>query len=178
MEIIDWLSENYKWMFSGIGVVIGIPLVTYIYNKIKSNHINVQNSISPTFVEETGSKQKENIIENNNTLNISAKEIESKRKHLSELEFEDYFTSLNGHTIAWNGKIATVSAKNKGKKVVRIQMTFESHLRTFFDINISEFPNVKLFKSGDTATINGKVYSADWPTFDLLNAKFLDWSKK
>ena len=111
-------------------------------------------------------------------LAITPKDIVKKRDHLSEIEFDEYFNSLIGHTVIWDGRIGTVSLK-KGGEAVRIQMTFsDQRLRAFFDINLKDYPNVRLFKSDDTATVTGKIHSPDWPTFDLEDSMILNWTKK
>jgi len=112
------------------------------------------------------------------SLAVAPIDIADKKEHLSEIEFEEYFNSFIGHTVTWDGRIGTVSLKKDGT-AVRIQMTFcDQKLRGFFDIKIKDYPNVKLFKSGDTATVKGKIHSPDWPTFDLEDAKILTWTKK
>jgi hypothetical protein len=113
----------------------------------------------------------------NKSLAVEPKDIIDKEKYLSALEFDEYFKSFTGHTVTWEGKIGTVSLM-KGGQEVRIQIIFKEILRGFFDIRIIEFPNVKLFRSGDIAIVTGEIHSPDWPTFNLMNPKVLKWTKK
>ncbi|ACH39794.1 hypothetical protein Gbem_2790 [Citrifermentans bemidjiense Bem] len=127
-----------------------------------------------TFGDDLEIKEPNNLV----ALAITPKDIVNKRDHLSEIEFDEYFNSFIGHTVIWEGRICTVSLKNGGE-AVRIQMTFsDQRLRAFFDINLKDYPNVRLFKANDTATVTGKIYSPDWPTFDLEDSKILNWTKK
>jgi len=113
-----------------------------------------------------------------NTLAVAPKDIVDKKEHLSEIEFDEYFNSFIGHTVNWEGRVGTVSLK-KGGEAVSIQMIFcDKKLRGFLDIKLKDYPNVKLFKSGDSAIVSGKIHSPDWPTFDLKDAKILKWTKK
>ena len=183
MIIVDWLSNNYQWVFSGVGVAVFIPLFAMFINRM--NKVGSQNEkdsevstfSSMSFSQETQIQNKNE--DKTNILDITAQEIAQKKDHLSEIEFEEYFNSLSGHCIVWEGEIGTVAVNKYDKSSVTIQMTFDAKaLRTFFDINISVYPNVRLFKSGDRAVVSGVITSPDWPIFDLLNPKILNWTKK
>jgi hypothetical protein len=98
---------------------------------------------------------------------------------LSEIDFQSYFNSFDGHIVTWEGKIGTVTLDKNDNQTVKIQIVFPSGgLRAFFSIRISDFPSIKLFKSGDTAKVNGQINKPDWPTLDLVNVKILEWRKK
>lgn len=164
MEFIDWLSKNYNWLFSGIGVVILVSLSKIIRiiitrRKAKPNHADSNSD--------------------NKSLEISPSDISKKQKHLSDIDFQNYFKSFDGHIVTWDGEIGTVSLDNRDPEKVKIQIIFSGGImRAFFTIRIKEFPNVKLFKSGDTAKVTGKIAVPNWPTMDLLDVNILEWKKR
>jgi hypothetical protein len=120
-----------------------------------------------------------NETDESKSLSVEPKDIIDKKKYLSEIEFDEYFKSFAGHTVTWEGEIGTVSLmKGRQEQEVRIQIVYEERLRGFFDIKVVDFPNVKLFKSGDIAIVTGEIHSPDWPTFNLVNPKVLEWTRK
>lgn len=112
------------------------------------------------------------------SLNIAPNDIADKKDHLSEVEFDEYFNSFSGYIITWEGRIGTVSLKRGGQSVSMQIIFCNEKLRGFFDIRIKDYPNVKLFKSGDIAMVTGRIKSPNWPTFDLVDAKILKWTRK
>ena len=184
MNVIDWLSNNYQWLFSGIGVVLLVSLFSVLISVLRKkipkkvgkkqivldsndSNLNEVTNITPvakSFVDEL--------------LEISPAEIKEKTKHLSEIDFQSYFNSFNDHVVTWEGRIGTVTLDMNDNQNVNIQIVFPGDfMRAFFTIRIADFPNIKLFKSGDTVKVNGRINSPNWPTIDLVNVKILEWKK-
>lgn len=172
-------------MIETVGIILGILGIVFAFETPRRRFVSLIGlrketaNEAVTFPSSKFSGTFGNILESEqiDSLAVAPTDIVEKKEHLSEIEFDEYFNSFIGHTVLWDGRIGTVSLK-KGGTAVWIQMTFcDQKLRGFFDIKIKDYPNVKLFKSGDTATVRGKIHSPNWPTLDLVDAKILKWTK-
>ncbi len=176
-------------MIEAVGLILGVLGIVFAFETPRKRFVSLiglQKTASNVFVslpsstnvDTCGSNLESEQFKNIDTLSVAPIDIVDKKEHLSELEFDEYFKSFVGHTVMWDGRIGTVSL-NKDGTAVMIQITFcEQKLRGFLNIKIKDYPNVKLFKSGDTAIVKGKIHSPNWPTFDLEDAIIIKWTKK
>ena len=204
MNMIDWITTNKEWLFSGLGIVIltllgsfGKKIFIQTKNKLSCRQMKnsssksiiqsvsiEENTIKDSYLKENSANTsikesyKKQIIESD-VLDITPKEIYDKSKMLSEIEYQEYQQSFVGKTIHWSGSIATAKKEINNETDIRIQVTFyNENLRGFFVVSMLKYPNTRLFRSSDTLEIKGLISDFDGTCLGLKDVKLISWNEK
>ena len=111
-------------------------------------------------------------------LYLNLEDVLEKGKILSELEYADYKNSIVGSFVKFTGEIESVSRKDD-KESVSIQIALGNRwFRGFFEVSLSQFPNVKLYKRGDVIEFYAIIKKFDYSCIDFEEVEIINWIQK
>lgn len=179
--MFEFLSNNYTWVFSGIGVFFISLLVYYkrshplkTFNKVKKNQINVIDS-DKTSIQLIDQQINYNAANSENKgsgtinfLNLDANKIMKEINDSPPFQREQIASNFYGIKISW--KVTFNSIHPPNNNISRVMSRYKGNYPwIYFSINLEDYPVFKIIKEGKTFLIVGKIleYGSGGFTIDV-----------
>ncbi len=173
-RIIDYISSNKEWLFSGIGIV----LILIIFRPIKSWIVRVISK------KQTGSsgehEERQNIAVNaDKDVNFLQKNINNPSEIINSIknrppyqqkDATKYYIGLRVH---WNGKLSSAYPENKGKISIFLISDEWQNVFVNFEVRESDYPEIKTMHKNTAIELEGTILEVGFDNIKLENVKIL-----
>lgn len=159
--MLKYLIENKEWIFSGIGVflfAVGISIIRFYLNRRKANKEN------STKEQITFEKVKDNTTTNALEIsNITVKTIIDEIHNVPPFQRDTASENYNGIKVRWEGRVWNVEkvhSLNKLTQTVRVvfhPIPENLHYSVIFEVNIDQYPDLKIAKRDSMIVAEGKI---------------------
>ena len=148
--MLEWLSNNKEWLFSGIGITL-LGLVYLGINKFLMGRENMKIGHKTDQLSEINSHEKDT------PLNMTPSELVHAIDDVPPYQREEVAKHYVGLLVRWKGELRSASP-SKGKKIAlllsRQQM---GSVIVECSVNESDYPSLKVMKEGTLVVIQGKI---------------------
>lgn len=172
----DWLANNYKWLFSGIGVVIFLAVVNFLRVKVKAKpggqsaiHDKADAIVirEPEEVQTTPPNQSHGGLAGELTPEGIIQEINSAPM----LQQGTMAESFRGITVNWTGRLHSLEPQTGDRDKVQVHIGVgDPEVSVFCYLEKSEYPGLGVLRRGHQVQVSGKIEKADTYIIRLTDA--------
>lgn len=174
--MIDWLLNNMEWLFSGVGGVIGLALISRFFpansermrvpivvrEKQPTAHANnSERSLLPVAVERVAE--------------ITPSEIKESIRNASYLQRKSVASKYIGLRIEWETELASAEEKEKDalmSLLLRHKTTGDGQpMYVSCNVRLEDYKELAVAQRGAHIRVDGNIESADETFVKLTNAK-------
>ncbi len=178
--MIDWIVKNKEWLFSGVGVVIVIAIISQVIILIKKKlfkpesktTVEVQSPslLNKTQVQDRSYEAQESQSESNSRWldhrMLSPEQILKIIKETPPFQREDVIKHHIGIAVDWD--VTFFSAKKENDDMVRVVLSDPKIAGIIScSIKLSEYREIALIKEGTKLRVTGTIAGIDDPCFTL-----------
>jgi hypothetical protein len=170
-KIIEYLSKNKEWLFSGLGILLLVTIIGFVGKLIGIYDKKGENVIQPS------SKIQDQKIESprNSPINsdkLSPSKIMETIDQAPLLQQSEIVKHYIGLKVTWQGYlIGIVNIGNNNCRISIKDKDFGTYIG--FEINSIKHPGLGLLKYGDILKVEGKIKNIDTLWIYLSDVKIV-----
>ncbi len=165
--MLQYLTENKEWIFSGIGVFLLTGILGLIKFALNRKKIQPQQTSMPIVVPESTPEGTETIISDNRIIpevsNITVKLIIDEINNSPPFQRNSVARNYLGIYVRWEGslwevkKLHTTTKGTQDVEVIIFTNPENLHYRAIFKVNIDKYPNLKIAKRDSFVIVEGTI---------------------
>lgn len=156
--MFDWIWDNKEWLFSGVGGIIFVLVLSWLKNRIKSRKTQEPSLNGATLQDIIDAplppKKEPDILATSLSPGKIIKEVESAPL----LQQPDICKQYEGIKVSWKGKLSSADKIDKENISLMITVT-EGKVYTliFFNVNPKQYPGIGLLREGHEILVKGRI---------------------
>lgn len=156
--MFDWIWDNKEWLFSGVGGIIVVLVISWLKNRIKSRKTQEPSLNGATLQDVIDAlpppKQEPDIL----ATSLSPGKIIKEVKSAPLLQQPNICKQYEDINVSWKGKLR--SADKIDKENIRLMISvIEGKVSThiFFNVNLKQYPGIGLLREGHEILVEGRI---------------------
>jgi hypothetical protein len=179
MTVLEYLDKNKEWLFSGVGVVVLVYIVSQFWRRFVPRAKQKEGAVvivqvsnqdaSSTSVPQSGSQVTPAHI--TKVTSIALAEIIAILDKAPPLQKDDVIKHYIGLVVQWETKLFSAT-KEDGDKV-RLSLDFgpkDSHL-VYCTVNLSDYRELGILQKGAPITVMGRIKKIELQSATLENVQ-------
>lgn len=170
--ILEFLSKNKEWIFSGVGVVIIASIVSFVYKKLTKSERNGTAHITIVHVSQDQPQPRDESAPAVNSSHLMPAHI----TRVSSIAFKEIYAALEAAVPLQKGQVAKsyegiyvrwdahlYSAEMRSDDEVRLSLDIDdrTHQTIRCVVNFSEYKEIGVLQKGAPITVIGRIKEVD-----------------